>query len=152
MSDVPSIYFIAPSAENVQRLAEDCAARLYESFHINFCSALPQTLMEDLAAKTLRTESTHLIRSVHEQFLDYIGLEHTLFSLNMKGSLVSCYHQRLTDEEAAKNVELVAERLFGVLVTMVGRRLMGEGERHAPDRSWRVGCHSHSTMPSWWNG
>ena len=119
IQDIPAIYFISPSLENVQRLGEDCASRLYESFYINFSSQLPQSIMEDLAAKTIRTESVNLIKSVYDQYLDFIGLEHNLFTLNVKGSLVACHHQKLTDAEAERNVELVAERLFGVLVTMV---------------------------------
>jgi len=118
IQDIPAIYFISPSLENVQRLGEDCASRLYESFYINFSSQLPQSIMEDLAAKTIRTESVNLIKSVYDQYLDFIGLEHNLFTLNVKGSLVACHHQKLTDAEAERNVELVAERLFGVLVTM----------------------------------
>ena len=119
IQDMPAIYFISPSQENVQRLSEDCAARLYEGFHVNFSSKLPKLIMEDLAAKTLRTDSLHFIKSVHDQYLDFISLEHNLFSLNIKGSLVSCHHKKLTEDEAERNIELVAERLFGVLVTMV---------------------------------
>ena len=39
--DVAAIYFVAPTEENVERIAKDVSQRLYDSFHINFSSAVP---------------------------------------------------------------------------------------------------------------
>jgi len=53
IQDVPAIYFVSPTKENVQRIARDCAAKLYDSFYLNFSSSIPRPLLEELAESTL---------------------------------------------------------------------------------------------------
>ena len=36
IQDVPAIYFVSPSEENIRRIAKDVSQRLYAAFHINF--------------------------------------------------------------------------------------------------------------------
>ena len=38
--DVAAIYFVAPTEENVRLIAKDVSQRLYDSFHVNFSSAV----------------------------------------------------------------------------------------------------------------
>ena len=55
--DVPAVYFVRASEENVLRIADDAARGLYESMHLNFTPALPRALMERLAAATFASNS-----------------------------------------------------------------------------------------------
>jgi hypothetical protein len=62
--DVPAIYFVSPTRENVQRIARDCVAKLYDSVHLNFSSAIPRPLLEELADTTLEADATSRIAKV----------------------------------------------------------------------------------------
>lgn len=42
IEDVPALYFVSPTDANVQKIAEDLAAGLYDSAHLNFSSSLPR--------------------------------------------------------------------------------------------------------------
>lgn len=42
IEDVPALYFLSPTEANVKRIADDLAAGLYDSAHLNFSSSLPR--------------------------------------------------------------------------------------------------------------
>lgn len=62
--DVPAVYFITPSAENVQIIANDCAKDLYQSAYINFASPVPRNVFEMFARSTVESNSANKVRSV----------------------------------------------------------------------------------------
>lgn len=64
VSDVPAVYFVEPSAENIGRICKDLAAGLYESFYLNFTSLVPRVLLEDLAYNAVQCGSSALIAKV----------------------------------------------------------------------------------------
>eukprot|EP00179_Madagascaria_erythrocladioides_P029795 CAMPEP_0198354152 /NCGR_PEP_ID=MMETSP1450-20131203/114208_1 /TAXON_ID=753684 ORGANISM="Madagascaria erythrocladiodes, Strain CCMP3234" /NCGR_SAMPLE_ID=MMETSP1450 /ASSEMBLY_ACC=CAM_ASM_001115 /LENGTH=124 /DNA_ID=CAMNT_0044060385 /DNA_START=20 /DNA_END=391 /DNA_ORIENTATION=+ len=51
--DVPAVYFVEPTADNVRRIAADCRARLYDTVYVNFAGHTRRALLEQLAADTL---------------------------------------------------------------------------------------------------
>lgn len=55
--------------------------RLYESYYINFTSQVPRPLLEEFAGKVAKDGTADLVQQVFDQFLDYIVLEPSLFSL-----------------------------------------------------------------------
>ncbi|CEH13656.1 sly1 vesicle trafficking sec1-like protein [Ceraceosorus bombacis] len=83
LPDVPAIYFIAPTKENLTRVAQDMSKSLYEAVHINFVSPLPRsgTLLDDFAAQVARDGTASLIAGIWDQYLNYVVLEPSLFSL-----------------------------------------------------------------------
>jgi hypothetical protein len=40
--DVPAIYFVQPTEDNIERICTDLKAGLYDSMHLNFSSELPR--------------------------------------------------------------------------------------------------------------
>lgn len=64
LPDVPAVYFVAPTLQNVQRIAQDLEKNLYESFHLNFVEPLSRALLEELAAVVARDGSGELITQV----------------------------------------------------------------------------------------
>lgn len=103
LPDVPAIYFVSPTSENIARIAKDVGTGLYESTYINFTSALSRALLEELAQAIARTGGGAQVRQVYDQFLDYIVLQPSLFQL-------------LPQARAAPNarVPTTYERLHGV--------------------------------------
>ncbi|KAJ2787308.1 Vesicle trafficking between the ER and Golgi, partial [Coemansia helicoidea] len=62
--DVPAIYFVAPTADNIRCIASDLAKDLYELYYVNFSSSLPRTLLEDFAVQTTASGTAHQIANV----------------------------------------------------------------------------------------
>ncbi|CAB1335429.1 unnamed protein product [Coregonus sp. 'balchen'] len=42
--DVPAIYFVMPTEENIDRICQDLRSQLYESYYLNFISAISRTI------------------------------------------------------------------------------------------------------------
>lgn len=64
LSDVPAIYFVAPTITNIRRIAEDLEKGLYESFHLNFSEPLPRALLEELAAAVAKDGTNEFVEQV----------------------------------------------------------------------------------------
>eukprot|EP01104_Vermistella_antarctica_P012604 TRINITY_DN3686_c0_g1_i1.p1 TRINITY_DN3686_c0_g1~~TRINITY_DN3686_c0_g1_i1.p1 ORF type:complete len:687 (-),score=208.56 TRINITY_DN3686_c0_g1_i1:32-1867(-) len=116
--DVPAVYFVAPTADNVRRICQDCSNHLYESYHLNFSSALPDNLMDELASSTLRSNTVSLISKVYDQYLDFLSLEPTFFTPQIADSYIGFNDPRISDVEAESNIDTVANAIFSVLVTL----------------------------------
>eukprot|EP01113_Clastostelium_recurvatum_P017096 TRINITY_DN2000_c0_g1_i1.p1 TRINITY_DN2000_c0_g1~~TRINITY_DN2000_c0_g1_i1.p1 ORF type:complete len:652 (-),score=130.27 TRINITY_DN2000_c0_g1_i1:186-2141(-) len=119
VSDVPCIYFVAPTRDNIKRIAEDARQSLYESLHLNFNTPVPRPLLEELAHDTVQSQSSHLINKVYDQYLNFISLERGLFTLNNPPSSYIAFNDPfISDAQAESNVESVVNSLFSVLVTL----------------------------------
>ncbi|XP_010941410.1 SEC1 family transport protein SLY1 [Elaeis guineensis] len=116
--DVPAIYFVRPTPENVDRIAADADRGLYESFHLNFSASLPRPLLETLAFKTLEKDAVHRISKIHDQYLEFVTLEDTLFSLAQPKAYVQINDPSAGDREIEEIVEKIVSGLFCVLSTL----------------------------------
>lgn len=118
IGDVPAIYFILPTKDNIRRICEDCKYRCYDSFYLNFATAVPRPLLEELAAYSVQTETSQLISKVYDQYLNFLSLEKDLFCFNTPSSYVTFHDPTLPDSQAEENVESIVEQLMSVLVTL----------------------------------
>jgi len=64
LPDVPAVYFVAPTPDNVRRIAEDLEKLLYQSYHLNFVEPLSRALLEELAASVAAAGTGELIEQV----------------------------------------------------------------------------------------
>ena len=76
--DVPAVYFVSPTKENVAIIAQDCAKGLYGRAHLNFVTKLDRELMEDFARLVVQSGSLESVSSVHDQYLDFMCMENRL--------------------------------------------------------------------------
>ncbi|KAH7886004.1 Sec1-like protein [Phlebopus sp. FC_14] len=81
LPDVPAVYFVAPTLDNIRRIAEDLEKCLYESFYLNFVEPLPRALLEELAASVASSGTSELVEQVLDQYLSFIAPSPSLFSL-----------------------------------------------------------------------
>ncbi|KAJ3276100.1 Vesicle trafficking between the ER and Golgi [Terramyces sp. JEL0728] len=116
--DVPAIYFLEPTPENIANLGEDLKKQLYDSFYINFTSTLPRALMEDLAAQAVSTNSQQLISQVYDQYLNYVCLEPQLFSLEIPRAYQILNSPTTAESVIERLVDQIASSLFSVIVTL----------------------------------
>ena len=116
--DVPAVYFLQPTPDNIQIIAEDCNSGLYEQAHVNFASPLPRALLERLADHTSTgvQGGSHRVSHLKDHHLNFITLEPRLFTLNHRSSYTEC--MSLTANAANQIVSKTLSGVFSVLVTL----------------------------------
>jgi hypothetical protein len=115
--DVPAIYFVQPTGENIRRIVADCAAKRYSAFYLNFSSPLPRAMLELMAELAIKNGCVEAINKVHDQFSQFVALEATLFSLNMPDSF-TVYNDPRSAGRVEQTMDAIAAGLFGVLATL----------------------------------
>ena len=115
--DVPAIYFVQPTLENVDLIAKDCANDLYSHAYLNFTSKLPRQLMERLASSLVSSNSVSKVAAIHDQFVDFVTLERTLLTLNLPNSYTIYNSPKTAEVEMKRFVEQVSNGLFCVACT-----------------------------------
>jgi hypothetical protein len=86
IADVPAVYLLQPTPKNAERVAADLAAGLYDSVHLNFATAVPNRLLEQVAAGALASGNLGRVARVYDQYVAFVALEAGLFSLGLPGS------------------------------------------------------------------
>lgn len=140
LPDVPAVYFVSPTSENVKRIAQDLSAGLYESSYINFTSSVPRPVLEEFAGQIAKDGTADQVQQVFDQYLDYIVLEPSLFTLlpstddassanpsqpssSISPSVPSSSYVRLNSPSAGQaeveaETDRIASGLFSTLATM----------------------------------
>uniref|UniRef100_A0A6B2KZW3 Uncharacterized protein n=1 Tax=Arcella intermedia TaxID=1963864 RepID=A0A6B2KZW3_9EUKA len=116
--DVPAIYFVSPTKENISRICEDCSKRLYSAFHINFSSSISRELLEELAYKTVQSNTEKSVVRVFDQYMNFVSLEDHLFVTRHKNSYFEFHNPLISDHDAIQNVEEIVDSLFSVAAAL----------------------------------
>lgn len=114
--DVPAIYFVEPTAQNIDIIGRDVASGLYSSWSLNFTRPLSRELLEDLAAKTLNTSAR--INQVYEQFLQFNVLEPDVFSLELQNTYKLLSDAKTSEQDIEHRVAQIVDGIFCVLMTL----------------------------------
>ena len=64
--DVPAVYFVLPTEENVRKISEDLSLGLYDQYYFNFVSPISRQRLEDLATAALNNNSVKQISKVSD--------------------------------------------------------------------------------------
>lgn len=113
--DVPAIYFVQPTAENISMISRDLNKGLYESIYLNFTSPLPRNLLEDLAQQTVNTSST--ISQVYDQYLNFLVQEPNSYSLGMENVYSTLANPKVREEDIEEIVTKIVNGMFSVVLT-----------------------------------
>ncbi|EGC45213.1 golgi transporter Sly1 [Histoplasma capsulatum var. duboisii H88] len=117
--DVPVIYFVEPTPENVQLVTSDLSRDIYCRAYVNFISSVPRPLLEDFASQIASTGTSEKVAQVYDQYLNFIVSEPDLFSLGMgKDMYWKLNSAKTTDEELDNMIDRIVSGLFSVSVTM----------------------------------
>ncbi|XP_044127858.1 sec1 family domain-containing protein 1 isoform X2 [Bufo gargarizans] len=120
--DVPAIYFVMPTEENVDRICQDLRTQLYESYYLNFISAISRSKLEDIASAALTANTVAHVSKVFDQYLNFITLEDDMIVLcNQNKELVSyraLNRPDITDTEMETIMDTIVDSLFCFFVTL----------------------------------
>ena len=116
--DVPAIYFVQPTPENLSAIARDCSKHLYQRAHLHFSTRMERLAMEEFARLVVNTGGLDNIASVHDQFVEFACLENRLFSLNVAESYVLYNNPRANEQDMEMAMNGIAGGLFSVVATL----------------------------------
>nr|XP_036855406.1 sec1 family domain-containing protein 1 [Manis javanica] len=120
--DVPAVYFVMPTEENIDRMCQDLRNQLYESYYLNFISAISRSKLEDIANAALAASAVTQVAKVFDQYLNFITLEDDMFVLcNQNKELVSyraINRPDITDTEMETIMDTIVDSLFCFFVTL----------------------------------
>ncbi|WBW75000.1 SNARE binding protein Sly1 [Schizosaccharomyces osmophilus] len=118
IADVPAIYFVQPTEENVEYIIDDLSKGLYESAYVCFSSSIPRSLLEKFAELASKTNTSHMINQVYDQYLNYVVLESDFFSLQLPGVFHTIHSPSSDDALIENTIQSTVNRLFSVIVTL----------------------------------
>ncbi|KAF1762191.1 hypothetical protein GCK72_010453 [Caenorhabditis remanei] len=123
LTDVPAVYFVSPTDENIDLMSEDLKKAMYDSFFCNFISPLARPRLESLASAAVHGGAVSQVQKVVDQYLNFISLEDDLFVLRRynENSLFSYYSMNspgTSDVAVNSMLESIADGLFAVCATM----------------------------------
>ncbi|KAI8141134.1 Sec1-like protein [Fennellomyces sp. T-0311] len=118
LPDVPAVYFVEPTADNVKKMCEDFQRGLYDSYYVNFCSTIPRPIMEQLATTTIANETSDLVNQVYDQYLNFVCTNADVFSLSQEEVFVNLNNPSAAETLIDETVDRTVNALFSVVVTM----------------------------------
>ncbi|XP_064881852.1 sec1 family domain-containing protein 1-like isoform X2 [Oncorhynchus nerka] len=120
--DVPAIYFVMPTEENIDRICQDLRSQLYESYYFNFISAISRSKLEDIASAALSANAITQVTKVFDQYLNFITLEDDMFVLGNQNKEFISYHAinkpDIMDTEMEAIMDTIVDGLFCFFVTL----------------------------------
>ncbi|KAM3475239.1 hypothetical protein MY8738_007509 [Beauveria namnaoensis] len=118
--DVPVIYLLEPSPQNMQAITNDLQKGLYSPAYINLLSSMPRVVLEDFATQTATAGTSENIAQLFDQYLNFIVAEPDLFSLGMQKEHTywALNSAKTSDEQLEAVVDRIVSGLFSVIVTM----------------------------------
>jgi hypothetical protein len=116
--DVPAVYFVQPTARNVQRMSHDLGENLYESYHFHFTRELPRSALEELATASVKANIANRVKRVFDQNLDFVSLERDVFSIMRPDAFKKLNDPKSRGEDIEKCIADVTNGLFATVMTM----------------------------------
>lgn len=118
LGDVPAVYFVQPTFDNVALIIKDIESDQYSDFYINFTSSLNRSLLEDFAKRVASTGKAARIKQVWDQYIDFVVTEPNLFSLELANIYSAFNSPKTTEDEINSQVEVISQALFCQILTM----------------------------------
>ncbi|KAI8388355.1 Sec1-like protein [Radiomyces spectabilis] len=118
LPDVPAVYFVEPTIDNVKRIADDLNRNLYDSYYINFCSTVPRPVLEEFATTTIANNTADMVTQVYDQYLNFVCTNPDVFSLNQANVFVNLNDPTAAETMIDETIDRTVNSLFSVIVTM----------------------------------
>lgn len=113
--NVPALYIIAPTPDNIARLSNDLSTKpLYHRAQVVFTTSITRPLLAALAAQLPIPSPITRVKDAHTGF---ISLEQNLFTLGMADSYLQ---SKIIQDDASLNrfIQPIVDGIFSVLLTL----------------------------------
>lgn len=118
LPDVPVIYFVEPTVENVSTIISDLQNDKYDLFYINFTLSINRELLEEFAKKVSLCGKGSKIKQVYDQYLDFMVTEPNLFSLDLPKTYTKFNNPLSNEDEIHSLANDIADGLLATLITL----------------------------------
>lgn len=118
LPDVPAIYFVEPTIENILVIIDDLNNDKYDEFYINFTSSINRELLEEFAKKVSLSGRANRIKQVFDQYLDFIVTEPNLFSLDIPKLFTKFNKPDTSEDEIHEIVDRIASGLLSTIINI----------------------------------
>ena len=120
--DVPVIYFVLPTEDNIRRICQDFKNQLYDQFYLNFITPIPRESLDRLAETAFQANVTANICKIFDQYSNFVSLEDELFVLKEHDQDTISYYAinrgDVQDFEMDSVMNTIVDGLFSVFVTL----------------------------------
>lgn len=120
--DVPAVYFVMPTDENIMRICQDFRNNLYDYYYLNFIAPISRTKLEELASVALQTNCSSNVSKVYDQHLNFISLEDDVFTLKHSDYDAISYYAinrpAIQETEIEVIMDYIVDSLFSVFITL----------------------------------
>ena len=117
LPDVPAIYFIEPSIDNILLIIDDLNNDKYDEFYINFTSNINREFLEEFAKKVSLSGKSFKIKQIFDQYLNYIITEPNLFSLDHPKIFTKFNHPSTSEDQIHQLASDLSDGLLSVILT-----------------------------------
>lgn len=118
LPDVPVIYFVEPTRQNILAIINDLATDKYDTSFVNFTSSIDRELLEEFAKSVSLAEKAPRIKQVFDQYLDFIVTEPNLFSLDLPRIYSTLHKPDTSEDDIHRVVDRIADGLLSVIITL----------------------------------
>lgn len=125
--DVPAVYFVEGTKQNVERIAMDASKGTYASLWVNFTGSIKRETLEHFGEKIASLSSSNRMNSVvlngrigrvYDMYNSFHSLQHNLFSLNLPGCYAKLNATGVSNAQVEQLVDDIVDKLFCALVTL----------------------------------
>ena len=116
--DVPAVYFLRPTPENVAAIAADAAARRYKAQYVYFTQPIARSTLQSLAQQMVAANASSLLARVVDRYNDFVTLGSDLFSLAQPAAFADLHRPGQGKEEVMAATHAIAQQLLCVCVTL----------------------------------
>lgn len=120
IGDVPAIYFILPTKENIEILINDIHRNLYDKFYINFISSIKNDDLREFARRVANESDGSTIAKISDSYLDFLSYENgrfELFEYDQDSLFKGLYGLRQQLSDIKIILDQVTDKLLSILVT-----------------------------------
>ena len=119
--DVPAIYFVEPTEENILRIVSDYKAGMYSYMHLNFSSSISDSLLQRFGREiaAIQPAPRSQVTRVIDRYCSFISLDQTTYSLNHQSTYYNLHRSGISDREIEALMERSSLSLLSVILTTI---------------------------------
>lgn len=118
VTDVPVVYIVEPSMENIDRILHDMKKGYYRRYYINFSTSISKEVLEHFAVSASKMGCADLVNAVVDRFLQFVSISPFEFSLDLPDAFTVFHGTQAKDQEIEACLARICDGLLSVIITL----------------------------------